>query len=141
LKKPKEQIEMTHAKRRDETTLHLTRLEDEVRDRLTGMPVFNEPEPLPVPETLDIARLSADAVLQQFEAAAKAVEEMGVAIKQRVAALEAALHECDSDLKLLTEAAAAIREKGRHAEAQIERTASISRDIRAVISDCRAKIA
>jgi methyl-accepting chemotaxis protein len=88
----------------------------------------------------DIGKLSADAVLEQFKMAAKSVEEMGEEVQERIRALEAAIHECNSDMQLLREAADAIREKGKHAHAEIERTSAVSKDIRDIVAQIKAKI-
>lgn len=89
----------------------------------------------------DIGRLSAEAVLAQYEAAAKSVEGMGEEIKDRIKRLEAALVEADADLKLVAEAAAAIREKGRLVYVQIEEAAGVSQKIRDACADFRKKVA
>jgi hypothetical protein len=96
---------------------------------------------LPAAEAHDLGRLSAEAVLKQYETAAHNVEEMGAAVKERIAALTAALAECDADMRLIGEAANAIREKGKHAYAHIEHTAAVSREIRAICSEFQRKAA
>jgi hypothetical protein len=88
----------------------------------------------------DIGRLSAEAVLAQYEAAAKSVEGMGDEIKERIRRLEAALVEADKDMKLVAEAAAAIREKGKLVYAQIEEASSLSEGIRNACADFRKKV-
>ena len=89
----------------------------------------------------DIGKLSADAVQEQYKMAAKSVEDMGEEIQSRIRALEAAMRECDEDMKLLKEAADAIREKGKHAHAEIERTSAVSKDIRDVVAQIKTKLA
>jgi signal recognition particle GTPase len=88
----------------------------------------------------DVGRLSAEAVLSQYEVAAKAVESMGDEIKERIKKLEAALIEADKDLKLVAEAAQAIREKGKLVQVQIEEASSLSEDIRAICADLKKKV-
>jgi len=88
----------------------------------------------------ELGRMSAEAVLSQYEAAARKVEEMGDDVKKRISDLEAALHECDDDLKLIGEAAAAIREKGKHVQVQIEEASALSRDIRTACEEFKKKI-
>ena len=83
----------------------------------------------------DLGALSAQAVLMQYEAAAKSFEELGVEIKDRIGKLQAMLKECDSDLKLIAEGAKAIREKGKLAHAQIAEACLVSSQIR---STCEA---
>jgi hypothetical protein len=88
----------------------------------------------------DIGKLSADAVLEQYKMAAKSVEEMGNEVQQRITALNAAMAECDADLKLLKDAAIAIREKGKYAHAEIERTAAVSKDIHLIVEQIKTKL-
>jgi hypothetical protein len=84
----------------------------------------------PPPAPRDLGALSAEAVLMQYEAAAQSFEELGTEIKDRIARLQAALAECDSDLRLIAEGAKAIREKGRLAHAQIAEACLVSSQIR-----------
>jgi predicted ribosome quality control (RQC) complex YloA/Tae2 family protein len=88
----------------------------------------------------DVGRLSAQAVLAQYEIAAKAVESMGEEIRTRLGRLEAALAEADEDMKLVAEAAKSIREKGSLVYAQIEEASGLSKDIRATCAEFRRKI-
>jgi hypothetical protein len=104
--------------------------------------IFGRPNrliPAAPPTDADLGRLSAEAVLTQYETAARNVEEMGVAVKERIAALEEALRECDKDMKLLGEAANAIRDKGKLAYAHIEHTAQVSSAIRSVCAEFQKK--
>jgi chromosome segregation ATPase len=89
----------------------------------------------------DIGKLSADAVLEQYNMAAKAVEAMGEEVQKRIRALEDAMKDCDEDMRLLREAADSIREKGQLAHAEIERTSAVSKDIREIVAAIKAKIA
>ena len=100
---------------------------------------FGAPEPKPVLPTIDdvqeIAKLTAQGVTAQYEAAAQAVEKMGEEVKDRIAKLEAALAECNKDMKTVAEAAAAIREKGKLVALQIEEASVLSKDIRNACAD------
>jgi uncharacterized coiled-coil DUF342 family protein len=118
------------------TRLHpvnLDVIEDQI-SQLAGVPTLTRHEE-------DIGKLSADAVLEQYKMAAKSVEDMGEEIQKRIRALEAAIRECDADMKLLKEAADAIREKGKHAHAEIERTSAVSKDIRDIVASIKGKLA
>jgi uncharacterized coiled-coil DUF342 family protein len=88
----------------------------------------------------DLGRMSAEAVLTQYEAAAKAVEEMGVSVKDRVAKIASALLECDKDMKEIAETAKSIREKGEHVRAQIEEASALSNDIRNACIEFKRKV-
>jgi hypothetical protein len=88
----------------------------------------------------DIGRLSAEAVQKQYEVAAKAVTEMGEVIKERIKRLEQALQECDNDMKVIAEMAAAIVDKGTHVAAEIEHTNAVAADIRTACAEFQKKI-
>lgn len=88
----------------------------------------------------DLGRMSAEAVLTQYEAAAKAVEEMGVTVRDMVKRLGQSMIECDNDMRVVAETAAAIRDKGKHAEALIEQVSSLSKAIRETCADFTKKL-
>jgi hypothetical protein len=120
--------------------IDLDSLENEISSSLEKMPSLRLP-PAPQLPTPDIGKLSADAVLEQFKVAAKSVEAMGAEVQERIRALEAAIVECNADLTLLAEAAEAIRAKGKHAHAEIERTSAVSKDIRNIVDQIKVKLA
>jgi hypothetical protein len=107
---------------------------------------FDQQPPAMTPTTViqspapDIGKLSADAVLEQYKMAAQSVEAMGDEVQKRIRALEAAMKECDDDMKLLKDAAEAIMEKGKHAHAEIERTTAVSKDIREIVAAIKTKL-
>jgi hypothetical protein len=114
-------------------------LEAEVANTLRG----DHRTPLPPAPTVsieDIGRLSAEAVQAQYEHAAQSIESMGAAVKERISKLEAAMHECDADMKMIAETAAAVREKGKLIFAQIEEANSVSKDIRAACTEFKSKV-
>jgi len=88
----------------------------------------------------DLGRMSAEAVMAQYEAAAKAVEEMGVAVKERISKISAALIECDADMKEIAETANSIREKGKLVQAQIEEASALSSSIRDACVDFKKRV-
>jgi hypothetical protein len=103
---------------------------------------FQRQQPIvpPQPAYEDLGRMSAEAVLTQYEAAAKAVEEMGIAVKDRVRNIAASLLECDQDMKEIAETATAIREKGKLVQVQIEEASALSNSIRAACVDFKKKV-
>lgn len=105
--------------------------------RVAPVPPRIEPDMTPLD---DLGRMSAEAVLTQYEAAAKAVEEMGVSVKDRVSKIASALLECDKDMKEIAETAASIREKGNHVRIQIEEASALSNDIRAACIEFKKKV-
>jgi methyl-accepting chemotaxis protein len=88
----------------------------------------------------DLGRMSADAVLAQYESAAREFEVMGEEVKDRIEKLRASLEEADASMKLLTEAAKAIRDKGKLAHAQIEEMSNVAKVIQGLHADVMKKI-
>lgn len=95
----------------------------------------------PPPAPQDIGRLSAEAVLKQWEETAKAFESLGVEVKERAAKLEAALRDCDQDLELLAQAAQKIRSKGEALHDLIAEASSTSNILRDLVADANGKVA
>jgi uncharacterized coiled-coil DUF342 family protein len=135
---------VTSLQRRPATEAAFSKLESELVDSIATLtePYREDREHAPAHAAAhpDIGRLSADAVLEQYKMAAKSVEEMGIEVTKRIAALEAALTECHKDMKLIKEAADAISEKGKFAHAEIERTSAVSSDIRSVVQQIMGKL-
>jgi methyl-accepting chemotaxis protein len=88
----------------------------------------------------DLGRMSGEAVLAQYDEAAKAVEEMGNAVRESANGLDGSMREADRDLKLIAEAAAAIREKGRRVQSQIEEASALSREVREACTEFKRKM-
>jgi len=88
----------------------------------------------------ELGKMSAEAVLTQYEAAAKAVEDMGKEVTAMVRKLGQSLQECDNDMKVVAETAAAIREKGKHSQALIEQVSALSSEIRKTCDEFKKKV-
>jgi uncharacterized coiled-coil DUF342 family protein len=88
----------------------------------------------------DLGKMSGEAIMAQYEAAARSVEEMGEEVKERIAKLEAAMEECHKDMRLITEAAVFIREKGTAMRAEIEKASEVSNDIRSAVNEFKRKM-
>lgn len=128
----------------------INKLEEEIR--LTMPPKDDETvssyaPKLPMPSYVehvdgvdDVGRLSAEAIVQQYENAAKQVEEMGNDIKNSAAKLTAALAEHDADMKMIAETAQAIRDRGKEIFLRIENASHITTELRATCAELRKKI-
>jgi hypothetical protein len=114
-------------------------LETEIGEALRMPPVVI-PRNTPMRDLDELGRMSAEAVLTQYEATARAVEEMGTEVKDKVKQLGEKLIECDTDLKHLAETAAAIREKGKHSQALIEQISALSTNVRSICEDFKKKM-
>lgn len=91
-------------------------------------------------EVDQVGRLSAEAIIQQYETAAKQVEALGNEIKESAAKLEAALAEHDADMKLINETAQAIRDKGKAIFLQIENASHVTTELRRACVELKNKI-
>ncbi len=123
------------------STENVENLQREIQDN--PRTIIDEDPPVVEPAQAsdnEIGRLSAEAVQSQYEAAAKAVEDMGLAVQDRIKKLENALRECDRDMKLLGEVAHTIRDKGNLVYAQIEETSTVSKDLRSIAEGFRVKV-
>lgn len=107
--------------------LSLSKLEDEVNEVLKR----------PIPHMEDLGRLSSEAVLKQFEHAAKSWLDMGTEVKDRITKLEDQLAQADRDLKLIAECAETIRDKGKLAAAQIDEASALSGTIAKLANDLK----
>lgn len=88
-----------------------------------------------------VGRMSGEAVMVQYEHAAKEIEALGEVLKALIAKLEEVLKQCDEDMILIAETAATIRDKGNAHRAQIEHTVALSNNIRTVCREFREKVA
>jgi len=119
-------------------SVDLDSLEQDVQTALRRQHVL-EPIGMPVTEA-DIGRLSAEAVLAQYEAAARSVETMGDEMKNCASKLEVAMRESDAAMKAVAELAAAIREKGKLHQVQVEQATLMAKDITDACTEFRRKV-
>ena len=115
----------------------LDTLEAEVQDALKRQQIGQAVEHV---GEKDVGRLSAEAVLSQYERAAKAIESMGDDMKVSIANLEAAMVEADAAMKAVTELAATIREKGKLHQVQVEQATLMAKDITDACVEFRRKV-
>ena len=104
------------------------------------LPAVTQLMPTKMRELDELGRMSAEAVLTQYEAAAKAVEDMGKEVMSMVKRLGQSLQECDNDMKVVAETAAAIRDKGKHSQALIEQVSALSTEIREACAEFKKKV-
>ena len=90
----------------------------------------SEPPAITIQSVPDLGKLTSEAVLAQYEHAAKSVEAMGHAVKASIAKLQEAMNDHLADLQLIAKAADHIREKGKTEQAQIEAAIALTKDIR-----------
>jgi ribonuclease HII len=115
---------------------NLRDLEDEIA-RSAAIAHLPERGVKPAP---DIGKLSAEAVLKQYDQTAKDVEELGTTVKEWIAKLEAILKDCHEDLDLISKAAQHVRTKGDAIYAVIDQATQVSKMIRDTCADFTTKV-
>jgi methyl-accepting chemotaxis protein len=127
------------------TALPLSQLPRDLDEDLSAVERFAPKKPMPDyvqhRENVDeLGKISAEAIVQQYEAAAKQVEEMGNEIRESTKKLAAALAEHNEDMKLIAETVQAIRERGKTIFLQIEDASNITTELRATCVELKKKI-
>ena len=93
------------------------------------------PAPAPAPKTIDdVNQASAEAVMMQYEAMARSVEEMGDATKARIAKLADLLDQ------QIEETAAVLHERGVAAQKIIEDIGNLSKSFRDTCAEFKRKV-
>jgi len=85
----------------------------------------------------DLGKMTGDAVMAQYEAAAKAVESMGEGLKACIKQIEATLVTCSKDMQFVAETAEMIRQKGGDTQHMMEKVALFSKATREACVDFR----
>lgn len=88
-----------------------------------------------------VGKLSAEAVVREYEAAAKEIEAMGEELKARLDKLEQAKNEAMSVISEIKETAASYRDAGKRIFLQIEDVTMMTSEVRTTCGELKAKIA
>ena len=107
-------------------------IEDDIADMIQSIPTIDN--------SREITRLTAEAVSQQYEATAKAVDMMGTDLKMYSLRLERMLVEIDDELKRVSELAEYVREEGKRRFEEIEHTSRMISDVRDACTVMRERI-
>ena len=89
----------------------------------------------------EIGKLSAEAIVREYEAAAKDIEAMGAELVERVKQCEAMTRDALSVTKEMKETAARYREEAKRVFVQIENCSLVTAEVRKTCGDLKAKIA
>lgn len=96
---------------------------------------------LPLPPGFEsLARLSGEAVMKQYEATAKMLDELAEEVHERIGLLQAAMIQADTDLRVLQQAGAAILARGTAAREQVDEAARVSKAVRDLCAATQRKI-
>jgi hypothetical protein len=89
----------------------------------------------------EIGRLSAEAVVREFEAAAKEIETMGAELIERAKQCEVLTRDAFAVTEELKETAARYREEAKRIFVQIENCSLVMAEVRTTCTELRDKIA
>lgn len=120
--------------------INLRTLEEEVSEVVRRPPAREDDAPVIDVRNPDLGKLSAQAVMTQYEHTAEQVEALGKMVKDLTPQLESSLAELDHDLKTIAEAAKQIRNKGEHTKLLIETASNLSKAIREACEDFTKKM-
>ena len=138
----------------------LTEMEREIAAEVLNRPPVHEPHPanyvpprVSAPATAmpdyvehrdgatEIGKLSAEAVVREYEAAAKDIETMGAELIERVKQCEAMTRDAFAVIKELQEIAPRYREEAKRVFVEIENCSLLTAEVRNTCTELREKIA
>jgi len=136
----------------------LTDLEREIEAEVRNRPPVHEPDPvappivrapaIAMPEYVEhregateIGKLSAEAVVREYEAAAKEIETMGAELIERVKQCEAMARDAFAVSEELKETARRYREEAKRVFLQIENCSRVTAAVRQTCNELKEKIA
>ena len=134
----------------------VTRLEDEVREAAHHRPHLqaidytptSRPPPPPVPEYVvhredvsEIGKLSAEAIVKEYEETAKEIEAMGGVVREMVQRCEQLSTTASAMLKDIKATATRYRKEGKRIFNEIESCSSATDEVRRMCESFRDKIA
>ncbi len=133
---------------------NIAEVQRDIEETLRGsedLPARNEAEfapkpPLPeyvqhAPNVSQLGRMTAEAVIKEWEAASKAIEEMGEQLTASAKKLEAALADVDDVMKALAETAQEHRERGKRIFQEVEAHSMLTDEVRSTCKAMREKLA
>ena len=143
-----------------ERVVGVTDLEQEIEAEFRNRPPVREPRPvnfapprmrapiLSMPDYVEhregateIGKLSAEAVVREYEAAAKDIEAMGAELIERVKQCEAMTRDALAVTEEMKETAARYREEAKRIFLQIENCTLMTAEVRKTCTELKEKIA
>jgi chromatin segregation and condensation protein Rec8/ScpA/Scc1 (kleisin family) len=145
---------------RVERVVGVTDLEQEIEAEFRNRPPVREPRPvnfapprvrapaLSMPDYVEhrdgateIGKLSAEAVVREYEAAAKDIEAMGAELIERVKQCEAMTRDALAVTEEMKDTAARYREEAKRIFLQIENVTLMTAEVRKTCTELKEKIA
>jgi hypothetical protein len=136
----------------------LTDMEREIEAEVRNRPPVHEPRPVAPPRmgspaiampayvehrdgATEIGKLSAEAVVREYEAAAKEIEAMGVELIELVKQCEATTRDALAVTEELNETAGRYREEAKRVFLEIENCSAVTAEVRKTCTELKEKIA
>lgn len=137
------------------TSIFSTDLEREIKEELLNLQSFREPQPtdfappavrtpaqsMPGYGGMVAANLSAEAVVREYEAAAKEIEAMGAELIQRVKQCEVMTRNAFALTEELKETAERYRKEAKRVFLEIENCSLVAAEVRKTCTEMKKKIA
>jgi hypothetical protein len=118
-------------------SLDLARLEADVAAAVPALSASAVPPPVPLPEYVEhregvsrVGQLTAEAVVRDYEAAAKEIEAMGAELISAAKKCEAMTAEVHTAIDFMRDTAASYREEAKKTFKRIEECALFTEDVR-----------
>lgn len=126
----------------------LTDMEREIEAEIRGRPPVHRAPSMAIPDYVEhrdgateIGKLSAEAVVREYEAAAKDIEAMGGDLIELARACEAAARDALAVTEELKDTAGRYREEAKRVFFQIENCSLVTAEVRKTCNDLKERIA
>ena len=126
----------------------LTDMEREIEAEIRGRPPVHRAPSMAIPDYVEhrdgateIGKLSAEAVVREYEAAAKEIEAMGGDLIELARACEAAARDALAVTEELKDTAGRYREEAKRVFFQIENCSLVTAEVRKTCNDLKERIA
>ena len=126
----------------------LTDMEREIEAEIRGRPPLHRAPAMAIPDYVEhrdgateIGKLSAEAVVREYEAAAKDIEAMGTELIELVKQCEAAARDALAVTAELKDTAGRYREEAKRVFFQIENCSQVTAEVRKTCNDLKERIA
>jgi beta-galactosidase GanA len=128
-------------------------IEREIEEEFRKLPAVRDPQPTAAPElampdyvehrdgATEIGKLSAEAVVREYEAAAKDIEQLGAELVGHVKRCEAMTRDALTVIEELKETAGRYREEAKRVFLHIENCSLVTAEVRKTCIEMRDKIA
>jgi hypothetical protein len=117
-----------------------SQLEADIRDRRGEQPQNFAPPKVRAAMEADVGKLTSEAVLTSYDAGAKALEALGVELREMLKRNDEMVADANSTLKQIEETIAECREQGKMFALRVTNSADMIKEVRETCEDLRRKI-